>query len=190
MSRCLRGLTNWQRVTERTVYALVADMIRALGLFDVVALWSDGEARRTCCVCWRRRASSWTPTAKHWLTVVFTVPEFKPSWPGWLPGWRKGWRQAAGPRVLDETRSCSRPGMVPRGGSGRWSRFVDSIGRSRRGYPTSNWVTAPSTNCRDCSNMPGSNTPRHSLLRRPTIGSWPSSRMPRKSGHDGYCTLR
>lgn len=33
-------------VTERTVYALVADMIRALGLFDVVALWSDGEQAR------------------------------------------------------------------------------------------------------------------------------------------------
>ena len=33
-------------VTERTVYALVADTIRALGLFDVVALWSDGEQAR------------------------------------------------------------------------------------------------------------------------------------------------
>ena len=33
-------------VTERTVYALVADMIRALDLFDVVALWSDGEQAR------------------------------------------------------------------------------------------------------------------------------------------------
>lgn len=33
-------------VTERTAYALVADMIRALGLFDVVALWSDGEQAR------------------------------------------------------------------------------------------------------------------------------------------------
>ena len=33
-------------VAERTVYALVADMIRALGLFDVVALWPDGEQSR------------------------------------------------------------------------------------------------------------------------------------------------
>ena len=33
-------------VAERTVYALVADMIRALGLFDVVALWPDGEQAR------------------------------------------------------------------------------------------------------------------------------------------------
>ena len=33
-------------VTERTVYALVADMIRTLGLFDVVARWSDGEQAR------------------------------------------------------------------------------------------------------------------------------------------------
>ncbi len=33
-------------VTERTVYALVADIIHALGLFDVVALWSDGEQAR------------------------------------------------------------------------------------------------------------------------------------------------
>ena len=32
--------------TERTVYALVADMIRALGLFDVVTLWPDGEQAR------------------------------------------------------------------------------------------------------------------------------------------------
>ena len=31
---------------ERTVYALVADMIRALDLFDVVALWPDGEQAR------------------------------------------------------------------------------------------------------------------------------------------------
>lgn len=33
-------------VTERTVYALVSDMIRALNLFDVVALWTDGEQAR------------------------------------------------------------------------------------------------------------------------------------------------
>jgi ATP-dependent exoDNAse (exonuclease V) beta subunit len=31
---------------ERTVYALVADVLRALGLFDVVALWPDGEQAR------------------------------------------------------------------------------------------------------------------------------------------------
>ena len=30
-------------VTERTVYALVADTIHALGLFDLVALWPDGD---------------------------------------------------------------------------------------------------------------------------------------------------
>jgi ATP-dependent helicase/nuclease subunit A len=33
-------------VTERTVYALVADMIRALNLFDVVTTWPDGEQAR------------------------------------------------------------------------------------------------------------------------------------------------
>ena len=32
---------------ERTVYALVADALRALRLFDVVALWPDGEQART-----------------------------------------------------------------------------------------------------------------------------------------------
>ena len=36
-------------VTERTVYTLVADVIAALGLFDTVMQWPDGEQRaRTC----------------------------------------------------------------------------------------------------------------------------------------------
>ncbi len=33
-------------VNERTVYMIVADMLRALGLFDAVVLWSDGEQAR------------------------------------------------------------------------------------------------------------------------------------------------
>ena len=33
-------------VAERTIYVLVADVIHALGLFDVVALWPDGEQAR------------------------------------------------------------------------------------------------------------------------------------------------
>ena len=33
-------------VAERTVYALVADTLAALGLFDVVAHWPDGEQAR------------------------------------------------------------------------------------------------------------------------------------------------